>query len=126
MQEPTRISALPSNNCEDGQRAFEHYDRATRLASDDAKVFCDRSFAYFRRGDYEKALEDAMRAVRLEERLGNAYLARGQALMMLSRGDEARVCFEEAIELGLEPALHEDLLRKLEALDDEDGDEGSD
>jgi len=111
---------------EDGQRAFEHYDRATRLASDDAKVFCDRSFAYFRRGDYEKALEDANRAVRLEERLGNAYLARGQALMMLGQGGEARVSFEEAIDLGLEPALHEDVLRKVEALDDEDGDEESD
>ncbi len=46
--------------------------------------------------------------------------------MMLGRGGKARVSFEEAIELGLEPALHEDVLRKVEALDDEDGDEGSD
>jgi Flp pilus assembly protein TadD len=105
---------------DDGQRAFEHYDRAVALGKDDAKVFCDRSLAYFRRGDYESALKDAKRAVRLEERLGNAYAARGQALMMLGRHDDARVSFEEAIEVGLEPAMHEHVLRTMETLSDGD------
>ena len=110
---------------EDAQRAFEHYDRAVALGKDDAKVFCDRSFAYFRRGDYASALKDAKRAVRLEERLGNAYVACGQALLMLGRHGDARVSFEEALEVGLEPAMHEQVLLKMESLND-DGDQESD
>ena len=99
-------------------RAFEHYDRSTKLAPDDPKVFCDRSDAHFRRGDYAAALKDAERAVRNENHRGSAYAARGRALAMLGRSRDARVSFEEAIECGLEPSLHEDSLRRLEALAD--------
>jgi Flp pilus assembly protein TadD len=99
--------------------AFEHYDRSTALATDDPKVFCDRSDAHFRRGDYAAALEDAERAVRNQSHRGSAYAARGRALAMLGRLDDARVSLEEAIELGLEPSLHEDALRRLESLSGE-------
>ena len=61
----------------DVPRAFEHYDRSTKLAPDDPKVFCDRSDAHFRRGDYAAALKDAERAVRNENHRGSAYAARG-------------------------------------------------
>lgn len=97
-------------------RAFEHYDRAVALANDDAKGFCDRSYAHFRRGDYEKALADAARAVRLERRRGIGYAARGQALLMLERREEALDDFQEAIDLGIEPAVHEVVLRRMESL----------
>ena len=45
------------------EQAFEHYDRAVALAKDDARVYCDRSYAYFRHGDFETALADANRAL---------------------------------------------------------------
>ena len=101
-------------------RAFEHYDRAIALAPDDAKVHCDRSYGYFRRGEYANALKDAQRAVRLEHHRGIAYAARGQALLMLGRADEALDSFHEAIDLGLEPSVHEDVLRRMES---QEGDE---
>ena len=87
----------------DVTRAFEHYDRAVAAGRDDARIYCDRSAAHVRRGDYAKALEDADRAVHLEDHLGIAYAARGQALAMLGRTDEALDSFREAIDLGLEP-----------------------
>jgi Flp pilus assembly protein TadD len=102
---------------EDLAQAFEYYDRALKLAPDDAKVHCDRSFANFRRGDHAQALNDADRAVRLQRHLGIAHAARGQALLMLGRSDEAADTLQNAIELGLEPHVHEDVLRKLESLD---------
>lgn len=104
-------------------RAFEYYDSAVSLARDDAKVWCDRSFAAFRRGDYAKALQDAERAVRLQSRLGIAHAALGQALLMLGRPDEAADVFHEAIDLGLEPHVNEDVLRKLESLESGDDEE---
>jgi Tfp pilus assembly protein PilF len=105
-------------------RAFELYDRAVALAGDDARVYCERSNAYVRHGDYESALRDAERAVRLEERLGIAYAARAHALAMLRREEEAEESLREAIECGLEPAVHQDVLRGLESLHGGAADEG--
>jgi Flp pilus assembly protein TadD len=106
----------------DVTRAFEHYDRSTTLAKDDPKVFSDRSDAHFRKGDYTAALEDAERAIRNESHRGSSYAARGRALAMLGQADEARVSFQEALELGVEPSIHEEALRMMEALP---GDEGA-
>jgi len=97
-------------------RAFQHYDRAIAIAPDDAKVRCDRSFAYLRRGDHAHALKDADRAVRLQHHLGIAHAARGQALLMAGRSDEAVESLHEAIDHGLEPRVHQDVLRTLESL----------
>jgi Flp pilus assembly protein TadD len=108
---------------QDRARAFEHYDRAVLLAPDDAKVHCDRSSAFLRRGEYTKAVADARRAVKLESRLGLAYAAHGHALLMLGKPDEALNSFHEAIDLGLEPALHEDVLRQVERLEAPDREE---
>jgi tetratricopeptide (TPR) repeat protein len=114
-----RAHAYLGAACEQQQElapAFEHYDRAVALAPDDAKVRCDRSFARYRRGDYAGALEDADRAVRLQRHLGVAHAARGQALMMLQRPDDAIRSLQEAVDRGLEPQLHEHVLRTLETL----------
>ena len=100
----------------DVTRAFEHYDRAVAAAPADARIFCDRSAAHCRRGDPAKALEDATRAVDLETHFGIAYAARGQALAMLGRTEEALDSFREAIDLGLEPSVHQDVLRTVESL----------
>ena len=108
---------------EDPERAFEHYDRAVALARDDAKGYCDRSYAYFRRGDYAKAIKDAERGVRLQAHRGIAHAALGQALQMLGRRDQAMDSFQEAIDCGVEPAVHEDVLRKMESLHADDREE---
>ena len=104
----------------DSARAFEHYDRAIALARDDAKVYCDRSFAHLRAGNHARALRDADRAVRLESHRGLGYAARGQALAKLGRDEEALESLEEAIELGIEPSVHEDALRTIEVLSGSD------
>ena len=101
----------------DSTRAFEHYDRAIALARDDAKVYCDRSFAHLRAGNPGRALRDADRAVRLESHRGLGYAARGQALAKLGRDEEALESLDEAIDLGIEPPVHEEALRTIEALD---------
>jgi Tfp pilus assembly protein PilF len=100
----------------DTTRAFEHYDRAVALAPDDARVHCERSRAWLRRGEHATALKDASRAVKLESRLGLAYAARGHVLAVLGRDDDARGDFQEAIELGVEPSVHEEILRAVEAM----------
>ena len=108
---------------QDFARAFEHYDRAVSAAPDDAKVRCNRSYAYLRRSDYEKALEDATHATRLESRFGLGYAARGQALLMLGHADDALESFREALDLGVEPVVHEDVLRQMESLEPRDDEE---
>jgi tetratricopeptide (TPR) repeat protein len=108
---------------QDPQRAFEHYDRAIALGPDDATVRCDRSFANLRRGDAAKALEDAYHAVRLQRHLGLARAALGHALLALGRPEEAAEAFQEALERGVEPAIHQDVLRALEPLDAGEGEE---
>jgi Flp pilus assembly protein TadD len=108
---------------QDPQRAFEHYDRAIALGPDDAKVRCDRSFANLRRGDPAAALEDAYHAARLQRHLGLAHAALGHALLALGRSGEAVEAFHEAIERGVEPAIHQDVLRALESLDPGAGEE---
>ena len=100
----------------DSKRAFEHYDRAIALARDDAKVYCDRSFAHLRAGNHARALHDADQAVRLESHRGLGYAARGQALAKLGRGEDAEESLNEAIDLGIEPSAHEEALRTIEAL----------
>ena len=103
----------------DLKTAFEHYDRAVALAPQDARVFCERSRAFGRQGNHQKALRDAQRAVRLEDHLGRAYAAHGHALKMLGRSGEALESFREAIELGVEPSLHEEILRSMESVSEE-------
>jgi Tfp pilus assembly protein PilF len=100
----------------DLKKAFEHYDRAVTLAPRDARVYCERSSAYRRQGNHAKALQDAERAVRLEDHLGLAFAVRGHALKMLERSGEAMDSFQEAIELGVEPSVHQDVLVAMEAL----------
>ena len=101
-------------------RAFEHYDRSVTLAKDDPKVFCDRSDAHFRKGDYTAALADAERAVRNESHRGSCHAARGRALAKLGQAGEARISLQEAIELGVEPSVHEEALRMMEELPEVD------
>jgi Tfp pilus assembly protein PilF len=104
----------------DRQKAFEHYDRAVTLAPKDATVRCERSSAYLRHGEYHKALQDAERAARLEDHLGLAFAVRGQALKMLGRPHDAMESFQEAIDLGVEPSVHHDVLTAMETLVDVD------
>ena len=101
---------------QDVKRAFDYYDRAVALASDDAIIRCDRSLALLRRGDHTAALKDANRAIRLLPHLGAAYAARGQVLVAVRRFDEAVDSFNEAIDCGLEPRVHESVLRMLESV----------
>jgi len=104
----------------DVTRAFEHYDRSVTLANDDPKVFCDRSDAHFRKGDYAAALADAERAVRNQSHRGSGHAVRGRALAKLGHAGEARISLQEAIELGVEPAVHEEALRVMAALPEVD------
>jgi Tfp pilus assembly protein PilF len=103
---------------QDVARAFEHYDKAIALAPDDAKIRCDRSFAYLRRGEPAEALEDARRAVRVHHHLGLGHAARGHALLALGHVEEAAESFHEALDHGLDPRFRQDVLRALESLGD--------
>jgi Tfp pilus assembly protein PilF len=111
---------------QDVEGAFHHHDKAVALAPDDAKVRCDRSFAYLRRGEPAKALVDARRAVRLQHHLGLAHAAHGHALLALGHTAEAADSFHEALEHGLEPHVHQEVLRALESLGEAPGEEPED
>jgi Flp pilus assembly protein TadD len=97
--------------------AIEHYTRAVELQPDYANAYSNRAFAWYRQGDHDRALVDGDRAIALNPRLTMAHVNRGHVLVALGRNDEAADSYRAAIELDPEPAIREEALQGLEALE---------
>lgn len=86
----------------DAAAAVEHFGRAIDLLPTNHLVYSNRSAAYVRLGDYEKALEDAEETVRLSEAWGKGWGRKGLALFHLNRFDEAVEAYREGLKVDPE------------------------
>ena len=78
-------------------KALQHENLA-RL--DKAGTYVNRGILYMRNGNYNAALEDYDRALRLLPDLGEAYLNRGAAFIYMDEHEDAVTALNRAIELG--------------------------
>eukprot|EP01133_Synstelium_polycarpum_P010898 gene10898-12701_t len=93
------------------KEAIVCYSRALEIGGPSHLVHTNRSVAYFRLGDFEKSLNDAEEAIKLEKSWVKAYLRKGDALKSLSRFQESI----DAYQLGLTyDNKHQEILKNLD------------
>jgi tetratricopeptide (TPR) repeat protein len=83
-------------------KAQADFDQAISLRDDDPVPFVWRSILYFNLGKLEKALADSGKALKLNDKIPDAYFIRCLALLQSGRRDEAREAYEAAVERGLD------------------------
>jgi stress-induced-phosphoprotein 1 len=86
----------------DHQTAIVHYTEALKHDPDNHILYSNRSAAYCTRGEYEKALEDAINTTTLQPSWGKGYSRLGAACHGLHQWDKAAEAYRTAVKL--EPA----------------------
>ena len=79
--------------------AISHFSEAIALAPENHVLFSNRSAAYAALKDYEKALEDADRAIELKSDWSKAYGRKAAALFGLGQLEESKKVYEKALEM---------------------------
>ena len=74
-------------------------------ASQPAALYRSRAVAYFRKGDFERAIADTSEAIRIDPRLGKAYRTRGAAYSAKGDKDRALADWNEAIRVDPADAM---------------------
>lgn len=83
------------------------YNQAVRNDPGGAWVYNHRGNAYWRSGQYQRAVQDYNEAIRLAPQFAESYVGRAFAYTLLSRDNEAQQDVARAVELGFESALLE-------------------
>lgn len=89
------MQAMALNNFED---AVQLFTKAINKAPKDHELFCDRSAAYAKAGQYELALEDANQTINLEQ-TPKGFSRKWEALLGFKNYREAYVAFKKAFDL---------------------------
>jgi tetratricopeptide (TPR) repeat protein len=71
----------------------------TQLKSRDAEVYNNRGFAYCQIGQYDQAISDFSKAIKVNPRLAHAYNNRGAAYLYKAQYDQAIADLSKAIEI---------------------------
>lgn len=95
-------------------RAIKDFDEAIRLDPKFALAYNNRGFVRRDQGQLELSVADLDKAIELNPLLAMAYLNRALARKLSGREAEARLDTEEALSLGLDPALVAEALAKLQ------------
>lgn len=98
-------------------RAIQHFSDAIALVPDYPNAYSNRAFAHFRKGDHANAIKDCDRAIELDGRFVMAYVNRGHALSAMGEIGAAAQSYQEAMQLDAPPAIREEAMRGLEALE---------
>ena len=70
-----------------------------------AEMFSDRGNAYFRKGDYDRAIQDYDQAIQLKPDSAQVFNNRGNALTHMSRFDRAIADYDQATRLRPDYAM---------------------
>jgi len=88
--------ALSSGNAKE---AVEHYSSAIALDSKNHVFYSNRSAAYCKLEQYEKALEDANECVRINPKWGKGWSRKASALEFLGRYSDALDAYDEGLKV---------------------------
>ena len=93
--------------------AIEMYSKAIELDKNNHVYFSNRSACYLKKGDAQKALEDANACLELNADFEKAYSRKGAALQALKKFDESIAALEEGVAKFPENAKLEAELKKV-------------
>jgi len=95
--------------------AISLYSQAIDLDGTNHVFFSNRSAAYTKKGDYEKALEDAKKTVELKADWGKGYSRLGASLSYLERYKEALEAYQDGLKHDPENAQLKQGVQETEA-----------
>lgn len=99
------------------QQAVDEYDKALKLAPDDAGLYYNRGMAFMEGGSYSEARKSMDRSMKLDPKLpySSAGVAYNMGIVFFKGGvrENARTCFEIALELNPNLAQAKAALAKL-------------
>ncbi|GAB6023166.1 tetratricopeptide repeat domain 31 [Chamberlinius hualienensis] len=102
------------------EEAIKCYTNAIHLLTNDSKLYGNRSCCFEKLEKYDKALDDAVKAIELDPKLPMNYFRKGLALSGLKRYREAEKAFKEVLSRDPQccfPLRELMLLRKSELVD---------
>ena len=88
--------------------AIKHFTRAIELVPTNHVLFSNRSVAYAKQGEYQKALADAEEAVKLQPEWSKAYGRKGTALFHLNRFEASIEAYKEGLALDADNTVLKD------------------
>lgn len=95
------------------EEAIAEYDEAIRLDPQNADVYSNRGFAYFKLDQFEQAILDYGEAIRLDPRNPMVYATRAVTYRIVDKKDEAIADLEKVISLTDSPEQAETAKRLI-------------
>jgi len=90
--------------------------KVIELDPNDAQAYNNRGNAYYRLGEYDKAITDYTKAIDIDPNDAKAYYNRGNAYSIQSKDVEAINDFEKTISISNDPQLIADARESIERL----------